>query len=600
MAMPMRKDVPVEQTWDLSSIYATEEAMYQDVERAKALCAQMVEAYQGKLHTPETINACLDDLREVTRLITLASNYCDLAVSVDYYDSHNQERNEKISRVAADIFSRLSFIDSEITAQSEAVLQEAISIATANRLYLQDILRSKPHQLHPETERALAALSQTINAPYQIYNMTKLADMKFDPFTVDGKEYPLSYGLYENNYTYQPDTDIRRTAFDAFSKKLCEYENVTASAYNTQVQTEKTMATLRGFDSVFDSLLFDQKVPQALYHRQIDLIMDKLAPHMRKYARLLKRVHKLDRVTFADLKLSIDPEFVPKVTIEEAQRYAEEGLSILGEDSTALVREAFRDRWFDFANNQGKSTGGFCETPYGKNSFILLTWTSHMSNVFTIVHELGHAIHFKACNEAQSIFDTNVSCYFLEAPSTMNELLMAHYLLKTNPDPRFRRWVLSCMIGDTYYHNCVTHLLEAAYQREVYRIVDAGGSVNAETLNRLMKETLQKFWGEDVEIDDYAAHTWMRQPHYYMGLYPYTYSAGLTVATQVCKRIETEGQTAVDDWKKVLAAGSTQDPVGLAKMAGIDITTDAPLLDTIAYIGQVIDEIEQLTAELGQ
>jgi oligoendopeptidase F len=218
-----------------------------------------------------------------------------------------------------------------------------------------------------------------------------------------------------------------------------------------------------------------------------------------------------------------------------------------------------------------------------------------MADVFTLAHELGHAGHFKACNSAQSVFDTDVSIYFVEAPSTMNELLMAHYLLKTSDDRRFRRWVLSCMIGNTYYHNFVTHLLEAAYQREVYRIVDEGGSVNAQTLNRIMKETLQKFWGDAVEIDDDAALTWMRQPHYYMGLYSYTYSAGLTVATQVCRRIETEGQCAVEDWKKVLSAGSTKDPAQLAALAGIDITTEKPLLDTIEYIGELISEIEALT-----
>ena len=188
-----------------------------------------------------------------------------------------------------------------------------------------------------------------------------------------------------------------------------------------------------------------------------------------------------------------------------------------------------------------------------------------MSDVFTLAHELGHAGHFKACNDAQSVFDTDVSTYFVEAPSTMNELILAHYLLKTSKDRRFRRWVLSSMVGDTYFHNFVTHLLEAAYQREVYRIVDQGGSVNAERLNAIMKETLEKFWGDAVEITDDAALTWMRQPHYYMGLYPYTYSAGLTVATQVCRRIETEGQRAVEDWKKVLAAGSFWIPLTMSE-----------------------------------
>lgn len=598
MVLKPRRDIPRELTWDLSSIYATEEDMYADVEALKALGSRMAQDYKGKLDTPERINACLDDLRELERLLTLTGHYCDLAVSVDYYDTYNQERNERLSRLTSEISSALSFIDHEITEQSESVLREAIAMSAHNRHYLEDILRNKPHQLHPETERALAALSQTLYAPYQIYNMAKLADMKFPAFTADGKEYPLGYTLFEDDYEYEVNTSVRRSAFTAFSEKIREYENVTAAAYNTQVQTEKTMASLRGFGSVFDSLLFHQKVTGEMYHRQIDLIMEKLAPHMRRHARLLQKIHGLDRMTFADLKIAVDPEYDPKVTIEESKAYIEKGLAVLGDDYAEMVRTAYRDRWVDFAQNAGKSTGGFCASPYGKNSFILLSWNNRMADVFTLAHELGHAGHFKACNSAQSIFDTNVSTYFVEAPSTMNELLMAHYLLKTNPEPRFRRWVLSSMIGKTYYHNFVTHLLEAAYQREVYRIVDEGGSVNAETLSRLMKKTLEKFWGGDVEITDEAALTWMRQPHYYMGLYSYTYSAGLTIATQACRRIETEGQPAVDDWKKVLAAGSTLDPVGLARMAGVDITTDAPLLDTIVYIGDIIAEIERLTDEI--
>ncbi|GFI47017.1 oligoendopeptidase F, plasmid [Lachnospiraceae bacterium] len=595
MELASRKEIPVQLTWDLSSIYKTENEMEQDVEKLKSLTCRMVQDYKGKLNTPGAINACLDSYREVTRLLTLTSLYCDLAVSVDYYDTYNQERNERLSRLVSETFSQLSFINSELSCLEETLLQEAIHGARDNKCFLEDILREKPHRLHPDTESALAALSQTINAPYQIYNMAKLADMKFGPFTAGEKEYPLSYTLFENNYQYEKDTALRRASFAAFSEKIRSYENVTATAYNTHVQTEKTLANLRGFGSVFDSLLFPQKVTQEMYHRQIDLIMEKLAPHMRKYARLLKKIHGLGQMEFSDLKIAVDPEFDPRVTIEQSREYVEKGLSIMGEDYRKMVQAAYQERWIDFAQNAGKSTGGFCASPYGKNSFILLSWNDRMADVFTLAHELGHAGHFASCNSSQSIFDTSVSSYFVEAPSTMNELLMAHYLLKANPEPRFRRWVLSCMISNTYYHNFVTHLLEAAFQREVYRIVDQGGSVNAQTLNRLMKETLQKFWGEDVEISDNAALTWMRQPHYYMGLYSYTYSAGLTIATQVCRRIEREGTPAVEDWKKVLAAGSTLTPAGLASLAGVDITTDAPLLDTIAFIGEIIDEIEKLT-----
>ena len=391
---------------------------------------------------------------------------------------------------------------------------------------------------------------------------------------------------------------MRRAAFAAFSEKIRQYENVTGAIYNTQVSQEKAEATLRGYDSVFDYLLFGQKVTREMYDRQIDLITEKLAPHMRKYARLIKAKHGLDEMTFADLKLSVDPDYDPRVTIEESRDYVMKGLAALGEDYVAMVDQAYRERWFDFAKNQGKSTGGFCASPYGRNSFILLTWNGRMADVFTIAHELGHAGHFQTCNSTQSLFDTDVSGYMVEAPSTMNELIMANYLKKTSDDKRFRRWVLASMVGHTYYHNFVTHLREAWYQREVYKIIDEGGSVNAETLSGIFKKNLEIFWGDDVKLIPGAELTWMRQPHYYMGLYSYTYSAGLTVATQAALRIEKEGQPAVDDWKKLLALGGTLDPAGLAKTAGIDITTDKPLLDTIEYIGSMIDEICEITEEL--
>jgi len=599
MELQKRKDIPAELTWDLSAIYETEEAWAADVEKMEALTAKLERDYRGKLNTPEAINACLDILRELYEILIPASTYRDLAASVDYSDAALQEQNEKMSQLVSQTLSRLSFINSEIIEQDEEVLREAIASGGGNSGYLSDLLRQKPHQLQPETERVLTALSPSFNTPYQVYNMAKLADMRFPTFSAGGQEFPLGYSLYEDDYEYAPRTEVRRNAFTAFYGKLREYENVTAAAYQSQVQTEKTMATLRGFSSVYDSLLFDQKVSRELYDRQIDLIMEKLAPHMRKYAKLLQKIHGLDSMTYADLKLAVDPEYDPKVTIEESREYIEKGLSIMGEEYQEMIRTAYRERWVDFAQNQGKSTGGFCASPYGSHSFILLTWHDRMSDVFTLAHELGHAGHFKSCNAAQSVFDTEVSTYFVEAPSTMNELLMAHYMLKTNPDKRFRRWVLSCMIGNTYYHNFVTHLLEAAYQREVYRIIDNGGSVQAETLNRIMRETLTKFWGDAVELPEGAELTWMRQPHYYMGLYSYTYSAGLTVATQACKRIEAEGQPAVEDWKRVLAAGSTKTPLELAKMAGVDISTDAPLLDTIETIGGIIEEICQLTEELG-
>lgn len=593
-----RKDVDKSLTWDLSAIYKTEEEFNFAIEELKEVALEIEKKYKGKLNNSKIINECLDEFRKIKESIDLTAVYSNLSVSVDHTNEQNQDRAMKVMNIIPDVESKLSFINSEIMQCEESIINDTINESEENKYYLNEIKRKKPHALHPDVERVIASLSGVLESPYNIYEKAKLSDMNFDTFNVDGIEHPLDFGLFENEWEYENNTKLRRSAFEAFSSKLKEYQHTIAAAYQTQVQKEKTIANLRGFDSVIDSLLFSQKVDRALYNRQIDLIMEKLAPHMRKYARLIKKIHKLDEMTFADLKLSIDPEYEPDVTVEESKKYIEGALSILGEDYLDMIKKAYDERWIDFAQNKGKSTGAFCEAPYGSHPYVLISWTEKMREVFTLAHELGHAGHFYLCNESQNIFGVDVSLYFVESPSTMNEMLIANYLMKVNDEPRFKRWVLSSIIGRTYYHNFVTHLLEAAYQREVYNIVDKGGSIQATTLNKIKRDVLEKFWGDDVKIIDGAELTWMRQPHYYFGLYPYTYSAGLTIATEVGKRILKEGKPAIDDWRAVLKAGGTKTPVELAKMAGVDITTEKPLLDTIDYIGSIIDDIEKLTKEI--
>ena len=598
MELCARKDVPEEQKWDLSLIFPEEKEMWEALDGVKEKVKVFAETYSGKLDTAETIVRCLDEMGDLLPAMYRIWGYSELAVEADYTDNALRERYEKVSDELTRMQTALSFVDSEILLAPDAVLNDAVELAKGCRIYLKDLVARKAHMLSPETEKTLAALGRSFEVPYSIYNTLKLADMDFQPFTAGGKEYPLGYSLFEDDYELEADTEVRRAAFRAFYDTLKKYENTTAAAYNACVTQEKTMSELRGFNDVFDSLLFDQKVTREMYDRQIDVITERLAPHMRRYAKLLKAKHGLDRMTFADLKIAVDPEYDPKVTIEESHRYVREGLAILGKDYTDMVDRAYKERWIDFARNVGKSTGGFCADVFRQNSFILLNWNDRMSDVFTVAHELGHAGQSMYGDRAQSFYDADPSTYLVEAPSTMNELLLANHLTSTSSDPRFRRWVLSSQISNTYYHNFVTHLREAWYQREVYKIIDGGGSVNAEVLSDIFRRNLELFWGDAVEIPEGAELTWMRQPHYYMGLYSYTYSAGLTVATQAMLRIRQEGQPAVEDWKRFLAAGNTEDPIGLARIAGFDITTDGPLNATIDYIGSVIDEICAITEEI--
>src|SRR5699024_10157632 len=253
------------------------------------------------------------------------------------------------------------------------------------------IKEDKKVSMDPKVEKALAQLSPVLDAPGSIYEQARLADMDFGTFEVNGKEYPLSFVLYEDYYMYHADTAIRRAAFDKFSSVLAQYKNVVAEAYYTQVQKEKTLATMRGFESVTDYLLYDQEVDRDLYDRQINVIMEELAPVMQKYITHLKEVRGLDKMTYADLKIAMDPDFSPTVTVEESQEMVRKAVSVLGEEYTDMILKAYPERWIDFVQNKGKSTGGFCTSPYQKHPYILMSWTNQLSDVYTLIHELGHA-----------------------------------------------------------------------------------------------------------------------------------------------------------------------------------------------------------------
>lgn len=592
-----RSEVDQHLTWDLKSLFATEA----DFEARFASLPPMADAlsatYFGKITDAVAISGVIDALQRIMEGAILVGTYASLSISTDQTDAVAQQRAGKVRNVMAGVYAKLSFIDNEIASLPADVIEAALKARPDHAHYLGEILRGKPHLLSADVEKTLASLSPVLESPFQVYSQAKLADLQFEPFEANGTKHPLSFVLFEGEWEFENDTIVRRAAFKAFSTQLAKYQHTMAATYQAQLSKEKILSTLRGYPSVIDYLLFDQQVTPDLYHRQIDVILERLAAPMRKYAALLKRIHKLDQMTFADLKLAVDPDYEPQITVEVAQDYLLKGLAVLGDDYGAMLKRAFDERWIDFPQNIGKSTGAFCSSPYGAHPYILISWTKRMRECFVLAHELGHAGHFHLANAHQNILNTRPSLYFIEAPSTMNEMLMANYLMKTSDNPRMKRWVLSTMISRTYYHNFVTHLLEAAYQREVYRIIDAGGSVVASTLNRIKRQVLESFWGEDITITEGAELTWMRQLHYYRGLYPYTYSAGLTIATVVSQRA-VEDPSVIEKWKDVLKAGGTKTPVELAAMVDVDITTDQPLIQTIDRISAMIDQIIELTDQI--
>lgn len=592
----IRAEVPTELTWDLSDLFESDKD-WETALRVLTDDIKKLDAFKGHLHTSATtLLHCLLLEEELLMKLTKLYSYANLKESTDRTNPVIQANSSKIAALWTKVHTALSFIHNEILSFDEGTIEKYLHEETKLepfRKSLLDILQKRKHTLSPETEEALAALGEVHSSPYKIYGMTKLADMDFTSIQDEqGNELPVSFALFESKYEFSPSVDIRRKAYSSFVSTLKRYKNTVATTYATEVKKQVTLSRLRKFESVTHMLLEPQKVPLEMYNNQLDIIYKELAPHMRRFADLKKKVLGLDQMLFCDLHAPLDPEFNPTITYKEAGKLIQDSLKVLGDEYSSIIQKGFKERWVDLADNVGKSTGAFCSSPYGSHPYILITWQNTMRGCFTLAHEFGHAGHFYLANKNQRIMNVRPSMYFVEAPSTMNELLLAQHLLATTDDKRMRRWVILQLLG-TYYHNFVTHLLEGEYQRRVYTLAEEGEALTATTLTEIKTNVLSTFWGNSVEIDEGAGLTWMRQPHYYMGLYSYTYSAGLTASTAVAQMIKEEGQPAVDRWLDVLRAGGTMKPLELMKHAGVDMSKPDAIRRAISYVGSLIDELER-------
>lgn len=591
-----RENIEPQTRWDVTDLFK-DESLWEAELASVQEDIKTVTAYKGKLHeSAENLFGAIKTLETFQNRLIHLSTYATLQVSADGTNPDYQANAAKVASVFAEIGAKLAFFESELlTIPAETIekfLQEEQQLQTYEKM-LADLMEKKPFTLLPEVEKTLAALSDVLDAPYMIYERSKASDMVFKSFVdVLGNTLPMSEALYEDRYEMADRSNIRKLAYDSYLATFEQYKNTYAATYATEVQKQVTLSRLRGFDSVIDMLLHEQQVTKEMYRNQLDIIQAELAPHMRRLAKLKETEYQLDKIRFCDLKAPLDPHFEPTIEFDQAKKHILAATKKLGKEYSGIMEKAFHEGWIDYADNIGKQSGAFCASPYGAHPYILMTWTGNMRGMFTLAHELGHAGHFYLAGKKQTLFNTDPSTYFVEAPSTMNELLLAEHMMEETDDPRMKRWIISAIL-DTYYHNFVTHLLEAAFQDKVYALAEEGIPLTADVLCSEKEAVIKNFWGDAVDIDRGAGLTWMRQPHYYMGLYPYTYSAGLTVATAAMQKIKEEGDDAIHRWLHVLKLGGTKKPLDLIQKLNIDMTNPETIRQTVAYVGSFIQKLEK-------
>ncbi|HFK5894407.1 TPA: oligoendopeptidase F [Streptococcus pyogenes] len=596
MELKKRSEFPENELWDLTALYKDRQDFLLAIEEALQDIDLFKRNYEDRLTSVDDFTQALIEIEHIYIQISHIGTYAFMPQTTDFSD----ESFAQIAQAGDDFMTKasvaLSFFD---TALANADL-DVLDTLEKNPYFSAAIRMAKiqkEHLLSPDVEKALANLREVINAPYDIYTKMRAGDFDMDDFEVDGKTYKNSFVSYENFYQNHENAEIRDKAFRSFSKGLRKHQNTAAAAYLAKVKSEKLLADMKGYTSVFDYLLAEQEVDRSLFDRQIDLIMTEFGPVAQKFLKHVAQVNGLEKMTFADWKLDIDNDLNPEVSIDGAYDLVMKSLAPLGQEYTKEIERYQTERWVDFAANANKDSGGYAADPYKVHPYVLMSWTGRMSDVYTLIHEIGHSGQFIFSDNHQSYFNTHMSTYYVEAPSTFNELMLSDYLEHQFDDPRQKRFALAHRLTDTYFHNFITHLLEAAFQRKVYTLIEEGGTFGADQLNAMMKEVLTDFWGDAVDIDDDAALTWMRQAHYYMGLYSYTYSAGLVMSTAGYLNLKNNPDGA-KEWLDFLKSGGSRTPFDTAMLIGADIATEKPLRDTIQFLSNTVDQIINYTEEM--
>lgn len=601
MAAMKRSEIPHEQVWSVESIFADEAAFDAAIQQLNSDITALHQHKDTLTQGEEQLASFLKARDGVLAAMDRIFGYAFLKFSEDGTDAANQALFGRAMRVAQAVEEELTDLrDALMTVPAERLEQyaNADGPAATYRLYLTELVANRPHLLDPKAEAALAAMGEALGAPSNWYRTVTGADMRYQPVPdEEGKEFAVSTFGFMFRVETSTDLEFRRRAYESLTNGYRPYHNTLGVSLATEIKRNVAMAKLRGYSSTAEMLLNagdatgrpSDSVPVSFFERVPGVILKELAPHMQRYARLRSRVWGIDKLSFADTKAPVLKDANRRVTWDEVQHLISSSVEVMGSEYKGIVERAFRERWIYRGENIGNLQGAYCDWIPDVHAYVFAPFHGIAYDMFMTTHELGHAVHgtYAYANQVQQ--NRSSSRLFVEAPSTFNEHLLAHYLRQTGGEET--RLQTNCLQLFTFHHNFVTHLIEGELLRRLYLLADAGEPITASVLDRVQLEILGEFWGDTVELDEGAAMTWMRQAHYYSGLYPYTYSVGLTASTVLAQRLAA-GEDIAETWINVLKQGGRVHALDLFRQAGIEMDSEQPYKEAVAYVGRLVDELE--------
>lgn len=589
-----RSEAKTENTWKLEDIYPDQKAWDQAYDEIKELKKKVAD-YEGKLTDADKIKSVFELEDTISEKLERLYVYAHLSHDQDTTNPTYQALSQKAKKLNVEIGEALSFITPEILTLPEQELDALIESPTlaGYKFTLQEIKREKAHVLSKTEEALLAQVGNLSQAPQHIFGMINNADIKFPKIQDEnGNEVELTHGSYIQ-FLENPNREVRRRAFKAVYETYAKQKNTIAATLNANVNKNMFYSKVRKYPSVLEMYLYGDNIPKDVYTNLIDTIHESL-PLLHRYMNLRKKLLGVDELHMYDLFAPLVEEYKWDITYDEAKQMVLDGLKPLGDNYLGVLKGSFENRWIDVYENEGKRTGAYSWGAYGTHPFVLLNHKDNLNSMFTLAHEMGHALHSHFSDEALAYRDAQYTIFLAEVASTTNEALLMDYLLKKSTDPKQKMYLLT-YYADQFRTTVFRQTMFAEFEKIVHERAESGESLTPQDLSKIYYDLNVKYHGEGMHVDQDIEMEWARIPHFYTSFYVYKYATGFSAATSFSKQILEEGQPAVDRYLGFLKSGGSDYSINILSKAGVDMSSPQPIREAMSVFEQIIEQMEQLT-----
>jgi oligoendopeptidase F len=590
----LREDIPQEYKWNLEDIFATDEEwekLFKETEKIISFS----EKYNGKLaKSTDLLVECLEWADKLSLNIEELFTYARMRRDEDNRLALYQGMTDRASMLSVQAGSALSFIVPEILAIPIDKFEDFRKNPKMDiyEHYLENILRQKEHVLSLAEEKLLAEASELAAAPSTIFSMANDADLKIGHIKDEnGREVELTKGNFIK-YMESKDRRVREDAFKTLYAAYGKQVNSWAAMLNSSVKADVFFARARKYNSALEGALDDDKVPLTVYNSLIQTVHDFL-PEFQRYLRLRREVLGVEELHMYDIYVPFIPEMDTHIPYEEAKAIVRKGLEPLGEEYHKVLDEGYNSGWIDIYENVGKTSGAYSWGTYSTHPYVLLNHQDTLDSLFTLAHEMGHALHSYFSNQKQIHLYAGYKIFVAEVASTLNESLVMRHLINTTQDIKMKAYLLNHYL-EQFRGTVFRQTMFAEFEKETHAAVERNESLTAEYLSQIYKELNYNYFGPDIVLDDEIQIEWARIPHFYNAFYVYKYATGFSAATALAQQILEEGQPAVKRYLDFLASGGSDYPIELLRKAGVDMEKPKPVEQALTVFTELLNELEEL------